>query len=544
MYRTNFLIIGSGIAGLNFALNAAEKGKVTIITKKRVAESNTNYAQGGIAAVLDKTDSPERHIEDTLKAGAYHNKLQAVRFMVEHSREAITRLIRLGVEFEKESFGPLAKTTDLSPIFPTECKTAHCLKLTREGGHDSPRIAYVGDYTGAEIERILVKRVREHKNITIIENAFAVDLITRKHINEKEVIGAYFIKNQNSKSTTIDYVIADTVVLATGGIGQTYKFTTNPEIATGDGIAMAIRAGAKTKDMEFIQFHPTALNKPRKPLFLLSEALRGEGAKLINSKKEEFMSRYDKRKDLAPRDIVARAIYNELKNGQVYLTFKSANKKAQALKTRFPKIYAELKKYKLDLTKDKIPVVPAVHYICGGIVTDLHGKTSLDRLYAIGEAACTGVHGANRLASNSLLEAFVFSNQILKKAKPLSGKSLNKLPKIKTRILQVSILKSKTNLTGKSSIKNQIREIMWTKAGIVRTEKELKEGLKDLTKLRLITKPNSKSKTKKASLTSKLLKPTEIREILEARNMLNVSTAILKSAIKRKKSLGCHFISS
>lgn len=520
-HRTNFLIIGSGIAGLNFALNAARKGHVTILTKKRVAESNTNYAQGGIAAVLDKTDSAEKHIADTLKAGSYHNKLSAVRFMVEHSREAITRLIELGVEFEKEH--------KKSYKDGASCTAAHCLTLTREGGHRSARIAYVGDYTGAEVERILVRRVREHPNIKIIENAFALDLITKSSTSATgksatEVIGVYFTKDQKSRTASqkTDYILADMTVLATGGVGQLYKYTTNPEIATGDGIAMAIRASAKTKDLEFIQFHPTALAIHRKPLFLLSEALRGEGAKLINSKGEEFMRLYDKRGELASRDIVARAIYSELKNGQVYLKFKNAT--STHLKTRFPKIYAELKKHYLDLAKDSIPVVPAVHYVCGGIETDLHGKTSLKRLYALGEAARTGVHGANRLASNSLLEAFVFSNQIPNKIAPLTKISKIKIPKFNSKFK-----------VGPSpldrSIQKQIKEIMWTSAGIVRTKEGLQEGLSQMSAL-------------KNNLNIKLDSNPQkfLTEFYKTLNMLDVGLAILKAAQKRKKSLGCHYL--
>ncbi|MBT4055835.1 L-aspartate oxidase, partial [Candidatus Peregrinibacteria bacterium] len=379
MNRTNFLIIGSGIAGLNFALHAAKKGHVTILTKKKVAESNTNYAQGGIAGVLDKLDSANQHIEDTFNAGARHGKKKAIKFMVEKSKEAITRLIELGVEFEKEHGK---------------------LKLTREGGHSHRRIAYVGDYTGQEIENILIKRVREHPNIEIVENAFALDLLKKR----KTIYGASFTKNNN-----IDYIFADAVILATGGIGQLYQHTTNPKITTGDGIAMAIRAGATTKDLEFTQFHPTALNKRRTPLFLLSETLRGEGAKLKNTTGARFMHKHSpKLKELASRDIVARAIYSESKDGPVTLDI--SHKSRDFLKKRFPKIYAELRKYKLDLAKDLIPVIPAAHYTCGGIKTNLKGRTNLNRLFAFGEAACTGVHGANRLASNSLLEALVFSN--------------------------------------------------------------------------------------------------------------------------------------
>jgi len=382
--QTNFLVIGSGISGLNFALHAAKKGHVTIVTKKKIAETNTNKAQGGIAAVINEKDSFKKHIEDTLKAGAFHNDKKAVKFMIEKGPEAITRLVELEVEFEREHGR---------------------LKLTKEGGHSGARISYVGDFTGQEIESILVKRVRQHPNIDIFENTFAVDLV----VENKKVYGAKIIL----RNKRVDYIFADAIIIATGGVGQVYKHTTNPAIATGDGIAIAQRAGAVIKDMEFIQFHPTSFAKSASPKFLLSEALRGEGAVLTNSNEEKFVN------ELSPRDIVARAIYKESEKGSVYLQFKthSANEK-EKIKKRFPKIYNQLKKYGLDLSKDKIPVVPAAHYLCGGIKTDLHGRTNIKNLYAFGETTCTGVHGANRLASNSLLEAVVFSNQVIKDVKP------------------------------------------------------------------------------------------------------------------------------
>lgn len=488
--QTNFLVIGSGISGLNFALHAAKKGHVTVITKKRIAESNTNYAQGGIAAVLSKNDNPEKHIEDTLKAGAFHNDKKAVRFMVEKGPEAITRLIELGVEFEKEN-GPRNQPGPLS--------------LTREGGHGDRRIAFVGDYTGHEIESILVRRVREHPNIEVLENTFAVDLIRRG----RTIYGAKIITRKNR----IDAIFADAVILATGGAGQVYKYTTNPPIATGDGIAMATRAGAKPKDLEFIQFHPTALAKASQRRLLLSETLRGEGAHLLNSKNKRFTN------ELSPRNIVAKAIYEELKTGPVFLSIR--HKSAAFIRKRFPSIYKALRKYKLNLTKDPIPVVPVAHYICGGIKTDLNGRTSLKHLYAFGEVTCTGVHGANRLASNSLLEAVVFSNQVVKNVKPLK--------KIRTFTFAHEKLDTSAKLTHQAKqIRKKAQEIMWEHCGIVRTKEGLRKGLMRMHTLQ-----------KELTL---LNRTTLSRDLYETKNVLETGLLILKAAKKRKKSLGCHFV--
>ncbi len=479
--HTNFLVIGSGISGLNFALNAAKKGTVTIVTKKKIVDSSTNYAQGGIAAVLSQTDDIDSHIKDTLEAGAHHNDKKAVKFMVEHSTEAIYRLIDLGVEFEKEN-GKLL--------------------LTQEGGHGKRRIAYVGDYTGKEIERILVKRVKEHPNITIFEDTFALKLITKR----KTCYGAQVISKNEIKN-----IFADHVVLATGGIGQLFKYTTNPKIATGDGLAMGIQAGCKTQDLEFIQFHPTALAKNTFPRFLISETLRGEGAKLLNHEGKQFV------KELTSRDIVSRAIYKELKNGPVYLKI---NKPKAYLEKRFPQIYQTLKKYGYDLAKDKIPVIPAVHYICGGLKTDLHGRTKIKNLFAFGEVAATGVHGANRLASNSLLEALVFSNQILEKlGKPQKIPKNLEIEKPKYHPLTTPETKEAI------ALKKQIQNLMWEYAGIVRSRKDIKK----------IALPAIKEILKKPF-------PGTNHEIAEFQNMATVAHQILKAAANRKKSLGCHYL--
>jgi len=492
--QTNFLVIGSGIAGLNFALQAAKKGKVTIVTKKKLIDSNTNFAQGGIAAVLDQTDNFEKHVEDTLKAGSYHNNKKAVEFMVKNSADAIYRLIDLGVEFQKEN-GKLS--------------------LTKEGGHSERRIAFVGDYTGKEIERILVKRVKEHPNITILEDAFALKLLTQKSFfSKKTCIGAQIIRGNK-----IENIFANQTILSTGGVGQLFLHTTNPTIATSDGIAMASQIGCTVKDIEFIQFHPTALNKNTFPKFLISETVRGEGAKLVNEKGERFMENAHPLKELAPRDVVAQAIYQQQKTGQVFLDIR--HKSREYLKKRFPQIYEKLKKLKIDMAKDLIPVTPAAHYECGGIEVDLNGQTSIKNLFAFGEVSYTGVHGANRLASNSLLEALVFSNQVAKNLAPNQKIKQTKFdaPKILRKNTKETLLAEK--------LKKEIKNIMWEYAGIVRNLKRIKKEA--IPKMEHILK-----ELKKISGTN--------QEIAETLNMAITSLLILKAAYQRKKSLGCHFV--
>lgn len=487
--QTNFLVIGSGISGLNFALHAAKKGQVILVTKKKLIDSSTNFAQGGIAAVLGQSDDIEKHIKDTLEAGAYHNNKKAVRFMVENSAEAVYRLIELGVKFEKENGR---------------------LKLTREGGHHMHRIAYVGDYTGQEIERILVQRVKEHLNIRILENTFALKLITKgRHCYGAQVI----------RANKIDHIFADQTILATGGTGQIFGRTTNPLIATGDGLAMGLQAGCKVKDLEFVQFHPTALDKKMSPLFLISETVRGEGAKLFSSKGERFMKDRHPLQELAPRSVVAREIYREGLSGPVYLDI--THKKRPFLQKRFPKIYAKLKSLGIDMAKNRIPVTPAAHYICGGIKTDLHGRTNLKNLFAFGEVTCTGVHGANRLASNSLLEALVFSNQVFKKLK--ANKKLKIVTLDHPQILSTNSAETKLART----LRHEIQKLMWQYAGIIRNRKKIKKEAipqikKTIHNLSTIEGVN--------------------QQIAETQNMAQVALAILAAARKRRRTLGCHYV--
>lgn len=508
MQTYSYLIIGSGIAGLNFALNAAEKeGSVLIITKKKTVASGTNYAQGGIAGVLDRTDNFTKHVQDTLVAGAHHNNLRAVEFMVKHGPQAIHRLIELGVPFATDADGELL--------------------LTKEGGHSKRRIAFVGDYTGQEIEKTLIKKVHQHPLITILEHTFATDLL----IKNKRCYGvqAYHQKpNHSNKQSThrrrrdqanqIENFYASVTVLATGGLGQIYRHTTNPAISTGDGLAMAARADLKFKDLEFIQFHPTALKYHHSPYFLISEAVRGEGAYLRNTQKQRFMKKYHHLAELAPRDIVARTIFEEEKKGPVYLDI--SHKNSTEIKLRFPKIYQKLKTCNLDLTHDLIPITPAAHYACGGIKVNLKGETKIKNLYAFGEITATGVHGANRLASNSLLEALVFSNQIIKHAIPSTKSPSPHFPKPK--ILKLN--QRELNLL--QNVKRRLKKLMWENVGIVRTTANLKNTLQKITEL---------------EKTLPILTGFH-PELKKIQNMIIVDRLITQAAYKRQKSLGGHYI--
>lgn len=483
----DIIVIGSGISGLNFALRAAEKyERVLVITKKKVAQSSTNFAQGGIAAVLSKLDDFKKHVKDTLVAGCFHNDRHAVEYMVRHGPSAIARLVELGVPFA----------------------THHGeLLLTREGGHHQRRIAFVSDYTGQAIEKVLVGKIRKNPRITLMEHTFAIDLL----IENRRCSGVQILQGKKFKN-----VFGNMTVLATGGIGQLYENTTNPSISTGDGIAMADRAGCHFRDLEFVQFHPTALKIKGKPRFLISEAVRGEGAYLRNMAGERFMKKNHKLAELAPRDIVSRAIFEEEKMGLVYLDLRHKN--AKEIETRFPQIYQKLKSYGLNMARDLIPISPAAHYLCGGVRVNLRGETGIKNLFAFGEVAGTGVHGANRLASNSLLEALVFSDRILKIPHQRKGKpphfptpKLNKLSLKKYRILK--------------ALRRELRSVMWKKVGIVRSKKSLTEAFKEIN-----------------ALIYELGKiPVYAQESIELKNMFYAAMLITQAALKRRKSLGCHF---
>jgi len=496
-HKYDFLVIGSGIAGLNFALEASKKGKVAVITKKELMESNSNYAQGGIAAVLDKHDSFEKHIEDTLKAGCYLNDKKAVEIMVKESPKAIQRLIDLGAGFNRDDKE---------------------ISLTKEGGHSKARIAHAKDATGKEIERALIHNVRKNKNIDCFESYIAIDLI----IDREKCTGVIVLDDENKE---IKVFFAKAVILSTGGLGQVYQRNCNPKIATGDGFAMAERAGAFIKHMEFIQFHPTALNKKGKPTFLVSETLRGEDGILKNHKGKAFMIDYHPDKELAPRDIVSRAVFSELKKGPVYLDIRHRGNKF--IKHRFPYIYDKLWWYGVKMDIDMISIAPAAHYACGGVHTDLNGKTNIKGLYAIGEVAHTGVHGGNRLASNSLLECVVFSYRtalaLKHSASPadkLNTGALKQLPKC-------SPLEGGRGVLA-GVLKNQVKKIMWEDVGIVRDEKKIANALD---KLKIIKKKIDKLYSKGIN-----------RDIIELRNLVQVAILITQAAKDRKKSACAHFL--
>jgi L-aspartate oxidase len=461
-------------------------------------ESNSNYAQGGIAGVMDRFDSFDKHITDTLEAGAFHNDKKAVEVLVKNAPKQIERLIKIGVGFSRDQ-GELA--------------------LTQEGGHSHRRIAYAHDTTGKEIERALIHAVRTNPNISTFESHIAFELLMQDGVCS----GALVFDDEKQEVQTF---LSTATILATGGAGQVYTRNSNPKIATGDGIAMAVRAGAKTQDMEFIQFHPTALDKKNKPSLLISETVRGEGGVLVNSAGEKFMAKYHKLKDLAPRDIVARAILTESKHGKIYLDIR--HKGTEYIKKRFPYLYNQLWWYGVKMDKDLIPISPAAHFICGGVHTDTHGQTNIPGLFAFGEVAHTGVHGANRLASNSLLECMVFSDRASKVA--LKYIRENKIQG--TRNKQIKNLKSQKlkplNLKRVRILKKKIQTLMWNNVGIVREEKKM---LKTLQKLEEIKKEIQEIKKLGVN-----------RDILELDNINTVAILITQSALARKESLGTHFM--
>ena len=515
-YTTDFLIIGTGISGLSFALKAAKIGSVTIVTKKAKVDTATNLAQGGIAAVLSSEDSFDLHIQDTLRSGAGLCKEDIVRMVVENGPARVQELLDIGVHF-------MTKEKDNS-----------CLDLGREGGHSARRIAHSLDLTGREIENALLHKVAENSNIHLLENHLAVDLLigSKAGVNpsgsgfDDLCLGAYVL---DRRTGNIDNWRAKVTVLCSGGCGKVYLYTTNPDIATGDGIAMAYRAGANVGNLEFVQFHPTCLYHPKTKNFLISEAVRGEGGRLIDERGVHFMEKYDPRGDLATRDTVARAIDTEMKaSGDDCVYLDISHRDAAYIKNRFPTIYQTCLSLGIDITREPIPVVPAAHYMCGGVMTDMWGRTNIENLFALGETACTGLHGSNRLASNSLLEAVVFAHQAYLQCN-----------REKEKIINTSFHKAPEWSTGKAKMINekvlvshnwdQIRRLMWNYVGIVRNEKRLKLVKKRLAPiLREIAH----------HFRDYLLTP----DLVELRNISLVAELIVQSSLIRKESRGLHAI--
>ncbi len=507
MYQFDTIIVGSGLAGLSSALQLANSGqKIAVITKKNLAECNSYYAQGGIAAVIDNNDSTEKHIQDTLIAGAGLCDEQAVRYIIENSSKAIDWLIEMGVRFDLDD----------------ENNTGY--HLTKEAGHSFRRILHVADATGAAVINTLIQKVTRHPNIHIFENFIAIDLITgtKLGLNDNKCYGIYAL---NRHSRQIITFAADNTILATGGAGKVYLYTTNPDIATGDGIAMAYRALCKIANMEFIQFHPTCLYHSEVKSFLISEAVRGEGGILKLPNGYRFMKDHDERLELAPRDIVARAIDYEMKRHGVDCVYLDISyKPAGFIKEHFPNIYKKCLTLGIDITKQMIPVVPAVHFTCGGIITDLSGKTDINNLYAVGECAFTGLHGANRLASNSLLECLVIGQSAVQNI-------LQQKPAKTTPTLLEWDESLVTNNDEEIIIAHnwdELRRAMWDYVGIVRTNKRLERALHRINLLRdEIDEYYSNFKLS--------------ADLIELRNLVLNAELIVKSALQRKESRGLHF---
>ena len=511
--KFDFLIIGSGIAGMSFALKVAHKGKVALICKTELEEANTYFAQGGVASVTNTlVDNFEKHIEDTMIARDLLSDRAAVEKVVKEAPSQIKELISWGVDFDKNEKGEF--------------------DLHREGGHSEFRILHHKDNTGAEIQDSLIQAVKQHPNITIFEKHFAIEILSQHHLgvtvtrqtSDIECYGAYVLDLKTGK---VDTFLSKVTLMATGGVGAIYQTTTNPLVATGDGIAMVYRAKGTVKDMEFIQFHPTALYHPGdRPSFLITEAMRGYGAVLRTLDGEEFMQKYDPRLSLAPRDIVARAIDNEMKNrGDDHVYLDVTHKDPEETKKHFPNIYEKCLGLGIDITRDYIPVAPAAHYLCGGIKVDLDARSSINRLYAVGECACTGLHGGNRLASNSLIEAVVYADAAAKHSlKVIDNFSYQEnIPEWNDEGTQ-----SPEEMVLITQSVKEVGQIMSTYVGIVRSDLRLKRAWDRLDIL--YEETESLFKRSKAS-----------KEICELRNMINTGYLVMRQAMDRKESRGLHY---
>ena len=513
MTEYDFIIVGTGAAGLSAALHAAEHGQVALLTKRGMDDSNSNWAQGGIACVQSEEDSIEQHVSDTLIAGAGLCKEEAVRTIVSEGPARIAELVKWGVHFDQR-----------------ESEAGHLeFDLTREGGHTRRRVLHAQDATGRELTEKLIAAVRAHPRIQLLERHFAIDLITTAKLGlvaEDRVLGLYVLDEQSGE---VEALRSDRVILATGGCGRVYLYTTNPAIATGDGVAMAWRAGAAVANMEFIQFHPTCLYHPQKRSFLITEAMRGEGARLVDKEGREFMQRYDPRGSLAPRDVVARAIDHEIKRTGgpcVYLDI--SHKPADFIIGHFPNIHRACLDVGIDITKEPVPVVPAAHYQCGGVLTDVNGATTIRGLAAVGEVGCTGLHGANRLASNSLLECLVVSRRAV-------DFILQKLPLGRPQTQNYEIPPWKRGdaqdldeLVVIYHNWDEIRRLMWDYVSIVRTNKRLQRAAARLRNL----KREVQEFYWNFSVTS---------EVLELRNLVETASLIVDCAVRRQESRGLHY---
>lgn len=496
------LIIGSGLAGQSAALRLANHCRVVLVSKRTLEDSASGWAQGGIAAVLDSRDSIEAHIQDTLIAGAWLNDEPATRFVVKNGQRAIEWLIEQGVPFTKDEAG---------------------YHLTREGGHSARRVIHVADATGFAVQDTLTKKVRANPNITILESHIAIDLITGEKLGtgENRCFGAYVLDSRNGEVITIG---ATNTLIATGGAGKVYLYTTNPDTSTGDGIAMAFRAGCRISNMEFIQFHPTCLYHPQAKSFLISEAVRGEGGLLRLPDGTRFMLEHDKRAELAPRDVVARAIDFEMKKRGLDCVFLDISHKGEDfIRAHFPNIHARCLELGIDIARDGIPVVPAAHYTCGGIVSDLRGRTDVSGLYVAGEASCTGLHGANRLASNSLLECLVFSEAAVNDILAVKPGAFPDLP-----LWDESRVTDADEEVVISHNWDELRRFMWDYVGIVRTTKRLKRAKH---RIGLLTREIHEFYSKfRVS-----------HDLIELRNLVTTADLIVRCAMLRKESRGLHY---
>ncbi len=502
-YEFDVIVIGSGIAGLFSALKLANNHKVLVITKERISNTATHYAQGGIAGVISHKDSFSSHIEDTLKAGDGLCDEKAVASIIEEAPSRIQELIELGVSFSKEKGD---------------------FHLTREGGHSYSRVLHYKDMTGQEIQRALTQKTETHPSITIWENHMAIDLIVEAS-SQKQCDGCYVLDISSNQVKTVK---AYASILATGGAGKVYLYTSNPDIATGDGIALAARRGALIANMEFFQFHPTCFYHPKAKSFLISEAVRGEGGVLIHADGQTFMEKYSPLKSLAPRDIVARAIDHEMKKRGVDCVYLDISfKEAHFIRERFPMIYEKCASLGIDMTKEPIPVVPAAHYCCGGVHTNEKGQTSIKGLYAIGEVGHTGLHGANRLASNSLMEAAVMAHRaafsIQEEMSSLKAKRIENIP-----IWDSGSASDSDELVLVSHMWDEIRSLMWNYVGIVRSDKRLERALRRILMIR-------------DEINQYYWNSFVTKDLLELRNIATVSEIIIKSALLRRESRGLHY---